>query len=78
MQRIQVIALVALAAAATAGAAQPGDPDFAPLGGSFGQTMRIQISAVPPDPCMVTAGFRTGATSPPVPDATLKPVWRKP
>ena len=63
--------LLVAASAALATAASPPDPDFAPIGGSYGQTARIHISAFPPDPCVVAAGFRTGEVTPPEPDRTF-------
>src|SRR5213082_3636884 len=71
MQRFTHAALTLSAFASILGAASPPDPDFAPLGGSYGQTMRILVSAYPPDPCMVAIGFRTGESAPPEPDRTF-------
>jgi hypothetical protein len=71
MQPFQKVVLIAAACAAIAGATAPPDPEFAPLGGSYGQTVRILVSALPPDPCSVAVGFRTGETTPPDPDRTF-------
>ena len=35
------------------------------------QTVRILVSAIPPDPCSVAVGFRTGEAQPPEPDRTF-------
>src|SRR5437870_5134357 len=64
-------ALALVAFASILGATAPPDPDFAPLGGSFGQTMRVLISAYPPDPCMVLVGLHPSEQSPPDPDRTF-------
>ena len=71
MKRFPCKILMALASAALAGATTPPDPQFAPIGGSYGQTARILVSAIPPDPCSVAVGFRTGEASPPDPDRTF-------
>jgi len=52
-------------------AATPEGPDFAPIGGSYGQTVRISISSYAP-PCSGAVGFRLGETTPPDPDRSFK------
>jgi len=52
-------------------ATTPPEPDFPILGGSFGQMMRVTVSAVPPDPCRVVVQFHTNLTSPPDADRVL-------
>src|SRR5436190_11499769 len=71
MQRFTQAALTLAAFASILGAANPPDPDFAPLGGSFGQTMRVLVSALPPDPCVVMVGLHPSEQSPPDPDRTF-------
>src|SRR6266576_6168295 len=71
MQRFTQAALLLGAFASLLGAVTPPDPDFAPLGGSFGQTMRLLVSAYPPDPCVVMVGLHPSETPPPDPDRTL-------
>src|SRR5436190_16169525 len=71
MQRFTQAALTLAAFASILGAATPPDPDFAPLGGSFGQTMRVLVSAYPPDPCVVMVGLHPSETPPPDPDRTF-------
>ena len=74
MQRFTQAALLLTALASILQAAQPPDPDFAPLGGSFGQTMRLLVSAAPPDPCVVMVGLHPLETAPP--DPTGPSTWR--
>src|SRR5947208_11963000 len=71
MQRFARITLAVLTFTARLGAISPPDPDFAPLGGSFGQTMRLLVSALPPDPCFVSVGFHPSLSAPPDPDRTF-------
>ncbi len=71
MQRYTRITLLVLAGSFVLGAAAPSDPSFGIIGGSFGQTMRVVLSALPPDPCSATVGFHTSDSAPPVPDRTF-------
>ena len=71
MHRYTRIPVLILAGGLVLGAATPSDPSFGVVGGSFGQTMRVVLSVIPPGPCSATVGFHSSDNAPPVPDRTF-------
>ena len=57
--------------AGTASAAQPPEPEFPILGGSFGQIMRVTVAAGSQDACHAAIRFQIGDVAPPDPERTL-------
>ena len=60
-----------LALCGTLLASDPPDGDFPILGGSFGQTMRLAITASGREGCSAVVGFRNSSVDPPDGDKTL-------
>lgn len=59
---------VGLTLAGTFGAEAVENPTTFPvLGGSFGQVMRVTVSALPPGPCVVAVSLNSGEGTPPEP-----------
>jgi len=68
---LQYGALLITGASAIAFGGSPPDNGFPIIGGSYGQTARLLVAGDGSVRCSITAGFRTGETSPPEPDRTF-------